>query len=107
MADSFDDPLLREWQDNNEQLARANVWYQRVQEMRQMADYYERSLLRDLYHERGMNWREIAEVINANLDSRQAARQKWLRLVSDDEYGHRRRDAGAPGSWPRGRRRSQ
>lgn len=65
-----------------------------------MADFYERSLLRHLYYERGLNWREIAEVIDANLGSRQAARQKWQRLVADE-----RRQPGGPGVWPRGRKR--
>ncbi len=87
-------------------MAHAAEWYARVQEMRNRADYYETSLLRHLYHELGMNWREIAEVLNANLGSRQAARQKWQRLVSDDGYGHERRKAGAPGVWPRGKPRN-
>lgn len=105
MAESFDDPVLRQWKDDNALAHHAAEAYARVQELRNKADYYETALLRYLKHEMGLTWGQVAEVVNANLGSRQAARQKWQRLVSDDEYGHRRRKAGSPGSWPRGKPR--
>lgn len=98
----FDDALLAEWQNDGKQVQHAADWYERVQQMRKRADYYERALIRHLHFEQGLTWREVAEIVNANLTSRQAAQQKWRRLVADE-----RRTPGGPvrGSWPKGRPR--
>jgi hypothetical protein len=83
------------------------IWYSFVQEMRRQADFYERELIRYLRWERDpdepMTWAAIAETVEANLSSRQAAHAKWKRLVDGD-----RRAAGSAGrgGWPKGRKRS-
>jgi hypothetical protein len=83
------------------------IWYAFVQEMHRQADFYERELIRYLRWERDpaepMTWAAIAETVEANLSSRQAAHAKWKRLVDGD-----RREAGSAGrgGWPRGRRRT-
>ena len=107
MTNEFDDPQLRAWQDQADAghfptLAAAE-WYARVQEMRQRADYYERGLIRYLKYDLGLTWQQVAEVVNANLNSRQAAQAKWKRLLKEDT-----RQYGGPGrgGWPRGRKRS-
>jgi hypothetical protein len=99
---TFDDEVLAAWQTEaragNFPLEHAGDWYARVQEMRERADYYERSLIRYLRDKDGMNltWAQVAEVVNANLASRQAAQVKWKRLV-DTNRGTVRRGRTAPG----------
>lgn len=51
----------------------AAAWYALVQEMRRLADYYERDLIRTL-RAGGMTWKEVADAVQAQLSSRQAAR---------------------------------
>ena len=58
----------------------AAAWYALVQEMRRLADYYERDLIRTL-RAGGMTWKEVADAVQAQLSSRQAAQAKWKRLV--------------------------
>lgn len=105
-TDDFDDSLLAEWQaeakDGDFPTERAAEWYARVQAMRDRADYYERGLIRHLKYGLGLTWAQVAEVVNANLSSRQAAQAKWKRLV-----GPERRAPGSAGrgGWPKGRPR--
>src|SRR5690242_16189463 len=100
--DSFDDALLAEWQEQAKRgefpVEKAAEWYARVQEMRQRADYYERSLIRHL-RDIGLTWAQVAEVVNANLGSRQAAQAKWKRLVDGDR---RKYGAAGQGGYPKG-----
>lgn len=106
MATPFDDPLLRQWHDADLQQEHAAEWYGRVQEMRNMADYYERSLIRYLKYTVGLTWQQIAEVVNANLSSRQAAQAKWRRLAPlPDQPERRRAGSSGRGGWPKGRPR--
>lgn len=82
------EPSLEQQLDRLKELAKANklprrgpaAWYALVQEMRRLADYYERDLIRWL-REQGLTWREVAEVVEAQLSSRQAAHAKWKRLI--------------------------
>jgi len=48
--------------------------------MRRLADYYERDLIRKLRAD-GMTWAQVADAVQAQLSSRQAAQAKWKRLV--------------------------
>lgn len=80
----------------------AAEWYELVQQLRRSADYYERGLIRQLKHEQGMTWAGVAEAVQANLNSRQAAYVKWKRLLDGD----RREPGGAGrGGWQKGRAR--
>ena len=81
----------------------AAEWYALVQRLRQSADYYERGLIRQLKHGQGMTWAAVAEAVDANLNSRQAAYMKWKRLLDGD-----RREAGSAGrgGWPKGKPRT-
>jgi hypothetical protein len=67
-------------------------FYRRVQALRRLADYYERALIRHLKYEQGMTWQQVADAVDANLGSRQAAQGKWKRLLDDN-----RRTPGGPG----------
>ena len=58
----------------------AAAWYAMVQELRRLADYYERDLIRQLRSD-GMTWAQVAESVQAQLSSRQAAQAKWKRLI--------------------------
>jgi hypothetical protein len=58
----------------------AAAWYALVQEMRRQADYYERGLIRKLRSD-GMTWAKVADAVQAQLSSRQAAQAKWKRLL--------------------------
>jgi hypothetical protein len=58
----------------------AAAWYAMVQELRRLADYYERDLIRQLRSD-GMTWAQVAEAVQAQLSSRQAAQAKWKRLI--------------------------
>lgn len=58
----------------------AAAWYALVGEMRRLADYYERDLIRKLRSD-GMTWAQVAEAVQAQLSSRQAAQGKWKRLI--------------------------
>jgi hypothetical protein len=91
-----DDELLARWREEMKSdsfpLETSPAFYERVQQLRELADFYERALIRHLHFERGLTWREVAEAVDANLGSRQASHAKWRRLVAPD-----RRPAGAPG----------
>lgn len=56
------------------------AWYALVQEMRRLADYYERDLVRRLRAD-GLTWAQVADAVQAQLSSRQAAQAKWKRLI--------------------------
>jgi hypothetical protein len=58
----------------------AAAWYAMVQELRRLADYYERDLIRQLRSD-GMTWAQVADAVQAQLGSRQAAQAKWKRLI--------------------------
>lgn len=58
----------------------AAAWYALVQEMRRLADYYERDLVRRLRSD-GLTWAQVADAVQAQLSSRQAAQAKWKRLI--------------------------
>jgi hypothetical protein len=58
----------------------AAAWYAMVQELRRLADYYERDLIRQLRAD-GMTWAQVADAVQAQLSSRQAAQAKWKRLI--------------------------
>jgi hypothetical protein len=58
----------------------AAAWYAMVQELRRLADYYERDLIRQLRSD-GMTWAQVADAVQAQLSSRQAAQAKWKRLI--------------------------
>jgi hypothetical protein len=58
----------------------AAAWYALVQELRRLADYYERDLIRQLRSD-GMTWAQVADAVQAQLNSRQAAQAKWKRLI--------------------------
>lgn len=65
------DPLTRD---------AAAAWYAMVQELRRVADYHERTLIRRL-RGGGLTWAQVAEAVQAQLSSRQAAQAKWKRLI--------------------------
>lgn len=77
----------------------AAAWYAVVGEMRRLADYYERDLIRKLRSD-GMTWAQVADAVQAQLSSRQAAQGKWKRLV---DPGRRTTN----GNMRRGGRRKQ
>lgn len=58
----------------------AAAWYALVGEMRRLADYYERDLIRKLRTD-GLTWAKVADAVQAQLSSRQAAHGKWKRLI--------------------------
>ena len=58
----------------------AAAWYALVQEMRRLSDYYERDLIRRLRSD-GLTWAQVADAVQAQLSSRQAAQAKWKRLI--------------------------
>lgn len=58
----------------------AAAWYAMVGELRRLADYYERDLIRQLRSD-GLTWAQVADAVQAQLNSRQAAQAKWKRLI--------------------------
>jgi hypothetical protein len=58
----------------------AAAWYALVQEMRRLADAYERDLIRTLRSD-GLTWQQVADAVQAQMSSRQAAQAKWKRLI--------------------------
>ena len=60
--------------------------YAAVQALRAQADRYERDLIRALRWDKSGNvvrtWGEVAEAVQAQLGSRQAAHRRWGRLIS-------------------------
>lgn len=77
----------------------AAAWYALVGEMRRLADYYERDLIRKLRAD-GLTWAQTADAVQAQLNSRQAAQGKWKRLI---DPGRRT----TTGDMQRGGRRKQ
>ena len=72
----------------------AAAWYAMVQELRRLADYYERDLIRQLRSD-GMTWAQVADAVQAQLNSRQAAQAKWKRLIDPT----RRTTNGEHAAW--------
>jgi hypothetical protein len=77
--------------------------YAAIQALRAAADRYERDLIRSLRWDRDGNvirtWAEVAEVVQAQLGSRQAAHARWGRLKSPARRtttGDARRGAARP-----------
>jgi hypothetical protein len=70
-----------------------------VQELRRLADYYERDLIRQLRSD-GMTWAQVADAVQAQLSSRQAAQAKWKRLIDPNRRV-------TTGNMQRGGRRKQ
>ncbi|QJY51204.1 hypothetical protein [Pseudonocardia broussonetiae] len=58
------------------------IWYALCQELRWLADYHERNLVRHLKYDRGLTWEQVAGAVDAGLSSRQAAQARWSRLIS-------------------------
>jgi hypothetical protein len=87
----------------------AAAWYAMVQELRRLADYYERDLIRQLRSD-GMTWAQVADAVQAQLSSRQAAQAKWKRLIDpgrrtttgDMRRGGRPKGSGAGDAAPSG-----
>jgi hypothetical protein len=83
------------------------AWYALVQEMRRLADYYERDLIRKLRSD-GLTWAKVADAVQAQLSSRQAAQAKWKRLIDPGrrtttgnmQRGGRRKQTGSPQAPP-------
>lgn len=80
----------------------AAAWYAMVQELRRLADYYERDLIRQLRSD-WMTWAQVADAVQAQLNSRQAAQAKWKRLI--DPGGASRPATCSAAGGRRGRRR--
>src|ERR1700712_586128 len=66
----------------------AAAWYALVHEMRRLADYYERDLIRKLRAD-GMTWAQVADAVQAQLSSREAAQAQWKRMGGHGRPGHR------------------
>ncbi len=87
----------------------AAAWYAMVQELRRLADYYERDLFRQLRSD-GMTWAQVADAVQAQLSSRQAAQAKWKRLIDPNrrvttgnmQRGGRRKQPPTPPAVPPG-----
>jgi hypothetical protein len=60
--------------------------------MRRLADYYERDLIRKLRAD-GMTWAQVADAVQAQLSSRQAAQAKWKAARRPGAADHHRRHA--------------
>jgi hypothetical protein len=81
----------------------AAAWYAIVHEMRRVADKYERDLIRKLRAD-GLTWAQVADAVQAQLSSRQAAQAKWKRLIDpgrrvttgDMQRGGRRKQTDSP-----------
>ena len=75
--------------------------------MRRLADYYERDLIRKLRSD-GLTWAKVADAVQAQLSSRQAAQAKWKRLIDPGrrtttgnmQRGGRRKQTGSPQAPP-------
>jgi hypothetical protein len=106
MYDDADDPALADFQRRMQAggfpSGSAAEWYGLVQRMRQRADYFERALIRHLKYDLGMTWAQVAEAVDANLSSRQAAQAKWKRLIDDERW---KPGSAGRGGWPKGRPR--
>ncbi|MCD2191729.1 hypothetical protein [Actinomycetospora soli] len=72
------------------------AWYALVQDTRRLADVYEAALIRKLRAGEGPSgettWASVAAAVDSHLGSRQAAQQKWKRLLDGN-----RREYGGPG----------
>lgn len=77
------------------------AWFALCQWLRQSADYHERNLIRHLRDTERYRWADVAEVVEAKLNSRQAAQQRWSRLLKDNRgkpTGRAAKEPGAAGS---------
>lgn len=81
----------------------AGAAYAAIQALRALADRYERDLIRALRWDKDGNvlrtWAEVAEAVDAQLGSRQAAHARWGRLKSPARRtttGDARRGAAQP-----------
>lgn len=77
----------------------AAAMYGLVVKMREDCERYERDLIRHLKHEQGRTWAEVAEVLQGQIGSRQAAQKKWARLTAPTRRvatGDYRRGAADP-----------
>ena len=100
-------PLLDRAKAGTTSAADAASAYAQIQELRSLADRYERDLIRSLrWNSAGevvRTWAEVAEVVNAQLGSRQAAHARWGRLLSPARRtttGDYRRGHARPRSSP-------
>lgn len=94
MTDLFDSPdlldrlgaLLAQAKGGTVAAADAAVAYALIEELRRMADKYERDLIRSLRWDADgkvvRTWAEVASMVDAQLSSRQAAHARWGRLKS-------------------------
>jgi hypothetical protein len=95
-------PLLDRAKAGTISAADAASAYAQIQELRRLADKYERDLIRSLRWDADgeviRTWQEVAKVVDAQLGSRQAAHARWGRLKSparrtttgDNRRGHAR-----------------
>ncbi|ALE73491.1 hypothetical protein Ae168Ps1_0355c [Pseudonocardia sp. Ae168_Ps1] len=80
----------------------AAAWYALVQEMHRLADAYERDLIRTLRSD-GLTWQQVADAVQAQMSSRQAAQAKWKRLIDPTRRttnGNMRRGGRPPQDSP-------
>lgn len=63
-------------------------WVGTLDEVRRMADYHERNLIRYLKYDLRLRWQDIADILG--LASKQAAQQRWRRLAPDNSREIRR-----------------
>jgi hypothetical protein len=80
----------------------AAAWYALVQEMHRLADSYERDLIRTLRSD-GLTWQQVADAVQAQMSSRQAAQAKWKRLIDPTRRttnGNMRRGGRPPQDSP-------
>lgn len=74
------------------------AWFALCQELRRLADYHERNLIRHLKYTEDYTWADVAEATQAKLNSRQAAQQRWSRLIKDHRGKPTGRAAKEPGA---------
>lgn len=74
------------------------AWFALCQRLRYLADYHERNLIRHLKYTEDYTWADVAEATQAKLNSRQAAQQRWSRLLKDHRGQPTGRAAKEPGA---------
>jgi hypothetical protein len=98
-------PLLDRAKAGTISAADAAAAYAQIQELRGLADRYERDLIRSLRWDSDgaviRTWSQVAEIVDAQLGSRQAAHARWGRLKSPTRRtttgDYRRGAAARPG----------
>jgi hypothetical protein len=100
-------PLLDRAKAGTISAADAASAYAQIEELRRLADRYERDLIRSLRWSAAgevvRTWNEVAKVVDAQLGSRQAAHARWGRLKSPARRtttGDARRGHARPRSSP-------